>query len=309
MSVTYPAAADLPPRLTVTAVRGYQTQAQRMIDLLAATPGVANGGQSVGAGGGAGRGRAAAGRLLRQDRCPARSRHARGRGDGRRADRTAAHPRGQRERHGARSGHRVPARPADRGPAHPVGAQAGRRCPARRPGQPVPRGVQVAGRPDHADQGPRRLPARLSGHGRPGWSPRRADELGRSTITCSAAAPRRNGELVRGPPLGAVHQPGQGVAGRPGGPAARAGGPAVARLAADRIARAHRRVFRDGGAISATSPPESLHDLRKRCKELRYLLEFFSSLYEPADHWQAVRELKALQDCLGEFQDSAGAAG
>ncbi|HEX4660254.1 MAG TPA: CHAD domain-containing protein [Streptosporangiaceae bacterium] len=44
MSVTYPAAGDVAPRLAVTALRGYQTQAQRMIDLLAATPGVANGG-------------------------------------------------------------------------------------------------------------------------------------------------------------------------------------------------------------------------------------------------------------------------
>ena len=44
MSVTYPAAADVTPRLTVTALRGYQTQALRMIGLLAAAPGVADGG-------------------------------------------------------------------------------------------------------------------------------------------------------------------------------------------------------------------------------------------------------------------------
>ena len=80
--------------------------------------------------------------------------------------------------------------------------------------------------------------------------------------------------------------------------------PSVARLAASRIARAHRRVIRDGSAISVTSPPESLHELRKRCKELRYLLELFGSLYDPGEQWRAVRELKALQDCLGEFQDT-----
>ena len=39
------------------------------------------------------------------------------------------------------------------------------------------------------------------------------------------------------------------------------------------------------------------------CKELRYLLEFFASLYDPAIHRQAVRDLKGLQDCLGEYQD------
>jgi CHAD domain-containing protein len=80
--------------------------------------------------------------------------------------------------------------------------------------------------------------------------------------------------------------------------------PAVARLAGSRIRRAHRRVIRDGSAITSASPPESLHELRKRGKELRYLLEFFGSLYDPVEHWRAVRELKTLQDCLGEFQDT-----
>jgi CHAD domain-containing protein len=74
-------------------------------------------------------------------------------------------------------------------------------------------------------------------------------------------------------------------------------------LAADRIGRAHRKVLKRGAAITQDSPPESLHDLRKRCKELRYLLEFFASLYDPAIHQQAVRDLKGLQDCLGEYQD------
>lgn len=80
--------------------------------------------------------------------------------------------------------------------------------------------------------------------------------------------------------------------------------PTAAGLAASKITHAHRRVLRDGAAITAASPPESLHDLRKRCKELRYLLEIFGSLYDPRQQWRAVRELKGLQDCLGEFQDT-----
>jgi CHAD domain-containing protein len=80
--------------------------------------------------------------------------------------------------------------------------------------------------------------------------------------------------------------------------------PSVARLAAGRIARAHRRVIRHGAAINSASPPENLHELRKRCKELRYLLEIFASLYNPDEHWRAVKDLKALQDCLGTFQDT-----
>ena len=40
MSVSYPARAVLAPRLTVTALRGYQAQADRLADILAAARGV-----------------------------------------------------------------------------------------------------------------------------------------------------------------------------------------------------------------------------------------------------------------------------
>jgi CHAD domain-containing protein len=80
-------------------------------------------------------------------------------------------------------------------------------------------------------------------------------------------------------------------------------GPTAARAAAGIIRRAHRRVLALGGAITDDSPSESLHDLRKRCKELRYALEFFASLHDPAAHRLALRQLKGLQDVLGTFQD------
>jgi CHAD domain-containing protein len=80
--------------------------------------------------------------------------------------------------------------------------------------------------------------------------------------------------------------------------------PATGTFAARRIAKAHRLVLAAGAAIDAASPADALHDLRKLCKELRYLLEVFASLHDPADQWRAVNELKALQDCLGEFQDT-----
>jgi len=84
--------------------------------------------------------------------------------------------------------------------------------------------------------------------------------------------------------------------------------PDVGSLAADRIARAHRRVVRLGSALTRTGAGHGpsgtdLHSLRKRCKELRYLLEFFGSLYDPPAYRRAVKNLKGLQDCLGEFQD------
>jgi CHAD domain-containing protein len=76
-------------------------------------------------------------------------------------------------------------------------------------------------------------------------------------------------------------------------------------LAADRIRRVYRRMVRDGSEIDADSPPEALHELRKRGKELRYLLELFGSLFEPKVVKPMVKTLKQLQDVLGDFQDTA----
>jgi CHAD domain-containing protein len=83
----------------------------------------------------------------------------------------------------------------------------------------------------------------------------------------------------------------------------RPAGPRAADLAADRTRRAHDKVIKLGAAITDDSPAESLHTLRKRCKELRYVLEFFASLHDPAAQRAMVGDLKRLQDCLGEFQD------
>jgi CHAD domain-containing protein len=78
----------------------------------------------------------------------------------------------------------------------------------------------------------------------------------------------------------------------------------VGQLAAARITRGHSRILKPGKAVTASSPAEDLHELRKRCKELRYLLEYFASLHPPAAHRAMIKELKSLQDCLGRFQDS-----
>jgi CHAD domain-containing protein len=80
--------------------------------------------------------------------------------------------------------------------------------------------------------------------------------------------------------------------------------PTAAELALSTTGRAFRRIAAHGAAITAGSPPESLHDLRKRAKELRYLLEFFAPLHDPIAYRKVVGDLKSLQDCLGDFQDS-----
>ncbi|MDQ3739225.1 MAG: CHAD domain-containing protein [Actinomycetota bacterium] len=89
------------------------------------------------------------------------------------------------------------------------------------------------------------------------------------------------------------------------GPAhAQPGGLTATELAGERLTSAHRRVMRVGAAITPASAPERLHALRKRCKELRYLIEVFEPLEVPGARKRALPVLKDLQDCLGEFQDS-----
>jgi CHAD domain-containing protein len=75
-------------------------------------------------------------------------------------------------------------------------------------------------------------------------------------------------------------------------------------LARADVARAHRRVVHGGTSISDSSPPEDLHVLRKRCKELRYALEMFAPVLDDAQVGRAIKDLKGLQDVLGRFQDS-----
>ena len=75
-------------------------------------------------------------------------------------------------------------------------------------------------------------------------------------------------------------------------------------LAGRSISWAARRVIRSGTAVTAASPAEDLHTLRKRCKELRYALEVFSPVVEKAARKRAVADLKGLQDVLGRFQDT-----
>ena len=58
-----------------------------------------------------------------------------------------------------------------------------------------------------------------------------------------------------------------------------------------------------GRAIDEDSPHDALHDLRKKGKELRYLLEFFASIYPAGIVKPMVATLKGLQDVLGRFQD------
>ncbi|MEE9356900.1 MAG: CHAD domain-containing protein, partial [Sedimenticolaceae bacterium] len=77
----------------------------------------------------------------------------------------------------------------------------------------------------------------------------------------------------------------------------------VAEVAGKRIFRIYQRVLREGLAIIPTSPADDLHELRKSCKKLRYLLEFFQSLYPGNQVRPLIKTLKVLLDNLGDYQD------
>jgi CHAD domain-containing protein len=78
----------------------------------------------------------------------------------------------------------------------------------------------------------------------------------------------------------------------------------IVELAGARIRKVHRRMVRMGGAIDDASPAEDYHELRKKGKELRYLLELFgASLHPPEVVKPMIKALKGLQDVLGRHQD------
>lgn len=69
------------------------------------------------------------------------------------------------------------------------------------------------------------------------------------------------------------------------------------------LGKQYRRVLLDGRAIMPTSPDVELHALRIDCKHLRYLFEFFRTVYgKSLDPF--LKPLKTLQNVLGEFQDA-----
>jgi CHAD domain-containing protein len=102
----------------------------------------------------------------------------------------------------------------------------------------------------------------------------------------AAAVRRLLGQLI-------AHPGGGGLAARP-----------IGELTAARIRHLHHRMIKMGSEIDPGTPPHDYHQLRKRGKELRYLLELFGEpLYDPEVVRALVRTLKGLQDVLGRHQD------
>ncbi len=74
-------------------------------------------------------------------------------------------------------------------------------------------------------------------------------------------------------------------------------------LAHKRIYKKYRGVVKTGNLILKDTADEKLHVLRIECKKLRYLLEFFASLFPRKKTSLLIDQLKKLQDNLGDFND------
>jgi CHAD domain-containing protein len=78
----------------------------------------------------------------------------------------------------------------------------------------------------------------------------------------------------------------------------------VGEVAGKRIRKVYKRIVKMGRAIDRDSPAEDFHELRKKGKELRYLLELFGvRLFSNEAVGPLIKSLKALQDVLGRHQD------
>ena len=88
-------------------------------------------------------------------------------------------------------------------------------------------------------------------------------------------------------------------------PPTSAAGLPVIDVVSKRIWKTYRLARKQGRAIlrDPDTPAEALHELRKTCKKLRYLLEMFTSLYPRKPMKRLIGALKVLQDNLGAFQD------
>jgi CHAD domain-containing protein len=78
----------------------------------------------------------------------------------------------------------------------------------------------------------------------------------------------------------------------------------IGAVAGKRIRNVYKRIVAMGRAIERSNPAEDYHELRKKGKELRYLLELFGvKMFADEAVTPLVKSLKALQDLLGRHQD------
>jgi CHAD domain-containing protein len=71
------------------------------------------------------------------------------------------------------------------------------------------------------------------------------------------------------------------------------------------LRKLYKKIIQHGRMIHHHSSNEDLHDMRKRCKKLRYMLEFFHHFYDINAIKHLIKLIKHLTDELGICQDLA----
>jgi CHAD domain-containing protein len=77
----------------------------------------------------------------------------------------------------------------------------------------------------------------------------------------------------------------------------------IEQFAARRIWSLYQKAIKQGNRIKPRSPASAFHNLRKTCKKLRYMNEFFREVFPELKFNALIRSLKRLQDNLGEYHD------
>jgi CHAD domain-containing protein len=77
----------------------------------------------------------------------------------------------------------------------------------------------------------------------------------------------------------------------------------ISQVAGRRLLKRYRKLIDEGNKILETRDDKLMHALRIDGKKLRYLLEFFADILPPAESKALIKQLKRLQDNLGEFND------
>jgi len=77
----------------------------------------------------------------------------------------------------------------------------------------------------------------------------------------------------------------------------------IKELAQKRIYKKYRYIIKRGREILENTQDEQLHSLRIECKKLRYLLDFFQSLFPGETMAILIQQVKKLQTNLGDFND------
>ncbi|GDY14881.1 hypothetical protein LBMAG53_37590 [Planctomycetota bacterium] len=79
----------------------------------------------------------------------------------------------------------------------------------------------------------------------------------------------------------------------------------IADLAARRTWKAWLKAANDAANVGPATPSEHIHEVRIRCKRLRYLLDACGHLTAPDAHEGLRRDLREVQEVLGAFNDAS----